>query len=87
MLCEMLPADLPASTCSYGLEKKKRKKGKKKLKKERREKEVNLQMKRTYLETDSCNLGQIQDILGHMSRQNSGNLDHRNIEINKQVKQ
>lgn len=35
-LCEMLPADLPASTCSYGLGKKK--KGRKKLKKERREK-------------------------------------------------
>lgn len=36
-------------------------------------------MKCTYLGTDNCNLGQIQDILGHMLQQNSGNLDHRNV--------
>jgi len=42
-------------------------------------------MKRTYLETDSCNLGQIQDNLGHTSRQNSGNLEHRNIKVNEQT--
>lgn len=52
-------------------------KGTKKRRKEG--KEINLQLKSTYLGTDSCNLGQIQDILGHTLQQNLGNLGHRNM--------
>lgn len=44
-------------------------------------------MRSTYLGTDSCNLGQIQDILGHTLQQNSGNLDHRNIKNKKKAKE
>lgn len=44
-------------------------------------------MECTYLGTDSCNLGQIQDILGHMLQQNSGNLDHRNVKKQKRERE
>lgn len=57
---------------------------KRKKKREAGGKKVNLQMKCTYLGTDSCNLEQIQDILGHTLQQNLGNLDHRNVKKKKE---
>lgn len=66
----MLPADLPVSACSYGV-----KKIGENEEKEGKGKKANLDMKCTYLGTDSCNWGQIRDILGHTLQQNLGNLD------------
>lgn len=59
----------------------------KKKKEGKRGNKANLHMECTYLGTDNCNLGQIQDILGHMLQQNSGNLDHRNVKKQKRERE